>query len=90
MRHGGQILIDQLTIQGCRRVYCVPGESFLAALDGLFVDATAGDNSGAIETITCRQEGGAAMMAQAHGRLTGQPGICFVTRGPAYGALPGR
>ncbi|WP_159587852.1 thiamine pyrophosphate-binding protein [Chelativorans xinjiangense] len=74
LRHGGKILVDQLKIQGVERVYSVPGESFLAALDGLY-------ESG-IDTIVCRQEGGAAMMAEAHGKLTGQPGIAFVTRGP--------
>ncbi|RYG91176.1 thiamine pyrophosphate-binding protein [Loktanella sp. IMCC34160] len=74
MRHGGQILADQLKIHGARRVFSVPGESFLAALDGLY-------ESG-IDNVVCRQEGGAAMMAEAYGKLTGQPGICFVTRGP--------
>ncbi|MFY0690586.1 MAG: thiamine pyrophosphate-binding protein [Paracoccaceae bacterium] len=73
-RHGGQILADQLRIQGVRRVFSVPGESFLAALDGLY-------ESG-IENIVCRQEGGATMMAEAHGKLTGMPGVAFVTRGP--------
>lgn len=74
MRHGGQILVDQLKIQGVRRVFSVPGESFLAALDGLY-------QSG-IENVVCRQEGGAAIMAEAHGKLTGKPGVLFVTRGP--------
>lgn len=74
MRHGGQILVDQLEIQGVDRVFCVPGESYLAALDGLF------DSN--IETIIGRQEGGVAMMAEAHGKLTGRPGVAFVTRGP--------
>lgn len=74
MRHGGQILIDQLALQGVRRVFSVPGESFLAALDALH-DST-------IENVVCRHEGGAAMMAEAQAKLTGQPGICFVTRGP--------
>jgi len=74
LRHGGRILVDQLKIQGVERVYCIPGESYLAALDGLY-------ESG-IDTIICRQEGGAAMMAEAHGKLTGRPGIAFVTRGP--------
>ena len=74
MRHGGQILIDQLKIQGVERVFCVPGESYLAALDGLY-------DSG-IDTVIGRQEGGVAMMAEAHGKLTGAPGIAFVTRGP--------
>lgn len=74
MRHGGKILADQLALQGVRRVFSVPGESFLAALDGLY-------ESG-IENIVCRHEGGAAMMAEASGKLTGQPGVLFVTRGP--------
>ena len=74
MRHGGKILIDQLRIQGVRRVFCIPGESYLAALDGLL-------ESG-IETIVGRHEGGVAMMAEAYGKLTGEPGVAFVTRGP--------
>ena len=74
MRHGGQILVDQLKAHGIARVFSVPGESFLAALDGLY-------DSG-IENVVCRQEGGAAMMADAMGKLTGKPGIAFVTRGP--------
>ncbi len=73
-RHGGKILSDQLAILGVRRVFSVPGESFLAALDGLY-------DSG-IANVVCRQEGGAAMMAEAYGKMTGQPGVCFVTRGP--------
>ncbi len=73
-RTGGRILIDQLLIQGVERVYCVPGESYLAALDALY-------DSG-VEVTICRQEAGAAMMASTAGRLTGRPGICFVTRGP--------
>ncbi|HAJ21070.1 MAG TPA: thiamine pyrophosphate-binding protein, partial [Rhodospirillaceae bacterium] len=75
MRHGGRILADQLRAQGCRRVFLVPGESYLAVLDGLY-------DVPEIEPVVCRQEGGAAMMADAHGKLTGEPGICFVTRGP--------
>ena len=74
MRHGGEILIDQLKIQGVDRVFCIPGESYLPALDGLY-------ESG-IQTIVGRQEGGVAMMAEASGKLTGRPGIAFVTRGP--------
>lgn len=74
MRHGGQVLVDQLAIHGVQRVFSVPGESFLAVLDGLF-------DSG-IANIVCRHEGAAAMMAEATGKLTGRPGICFVTRGP--------
>lgn len=73
-RHGGEILVDQLKAQGVRRVFSVPGESFLAALDGL--------HESGIENIVCRHEGGAVMMAEAHAKLTGQPGVAFVTRGP--------
>ncbi len=73
-RHGGRVLTDQLARQGVRRVFSVPGESFLAVLDGL--------HDGGIENVVCRHEGGAAMMADAHGKLTGTPGIAFVTRGP--------
>lgn len=75
MRHGGRVLAEQLRLQGCERVFCVPGESYLAALDGLH-------DIESIHTIVCRQEGGAAMMADAYGKLTGKPGVCFVTRGP--------
>jgi acetolactate synthase I/II/III large subunit len=75
MRHGGKILIDQLEAQGASSAFTVPGESFLAALDGLH-------DSNRIKTIICRQEGGASMMAEAWGKLTGEPGVCFVTRGP--------
>ncbi len=74
IRHGGKILSDQLVKLGVRRVFSVPGESFLAALDGLY------DSD--IQNVVCRQEGGAAMMAEAYGKMTGQPGVCFVTRGP--------
>lgn len=74
MRHGGQILVDQLKIQGVDRVFSVPGESFLAALDGL--------RDSGIQNVVCRHEGGAAMMAEATAKLTGRPGIAFVTRGP--------
>ena len=74
LRSGGQILVDQLVAQGVERVYCVPGESYLAALDAM--------NNAPIELTVCRQEAGAAMMALTEGRLTGRPGICFVTRGP--------
>ncbi|MFD1792179.1 thiamine pyrophosphate-binding protein [Ochrobactrum teleogrylli] len=75
-RSGGQILVDALRIHGVDRVFCVPGESYLAALDAFH------DVRDEIELIVCRQEGGAAYMADAHGKLTGKPGICFVTRGP--------
>ena len=83
MRHGGKILIDQLEAQGATTAFTVPGESFLAALDGLH-------DSNRIKTIICRQEGGASMMAEAWGKITGEPGICFVTRGPgAANAMSG-
>jgi len=74
-RSGGRILIDELVRHGIRRVFGVPGESYLDALD-----AMCGRND--IDFVVCRQEGGAAMMAEAHGKLTGSPGVCFVTRGP--------
>jgi len=81
-RSGGQIIVDQLVAQGVEHVFCVPGESFLAVLDAL-VDVN-------IEVTVCRQEGGAAMMADAQGKLSGRPGICMVTRGPgASNALAG-
>src|SRR5918994_8008005 len=75
LRTGGQVLIDQLRIHGVDLAFCVPGESYLAALDALH-------DAPEIQLIVCRQEGGAAMMADAYGKLTGRPGICFVTRGP--------
>ena len=73
--NGGDTLIRSLKSLGVNRVFAVPGESYLAALNGLY------DHPG-IELITARQEGGASIMAEAHGKLTGKPGICFVTRGP--------
>jgi len=73
-RPGGRILVDQLIAHGVDQVFCVPGESYLAVLDALH-DAD-------ITVTVCRQEGGAAMMAEAQGKLTGRPGICFVTRAP--------
>ena len=75
MRHGGKVLIEQLEAEGVDTVFCVPGESYLAALDGLH-------DSNRIRTVICRQEGGAAMMADGHARVTGRPGVAFVTRGP--------
>lgn len=75
MRTGGKILIDQLVGEGCRTLFTVPGESFVAALDALF-------DENAIRTIVCRHEGAAAMMAEATGKLTGRPGVAFVTRAP--------
>lgn len=76
LRTGGQILVDQLRIHGADTIFCVPGESYLATLDALY------DASDDIRLVVCRQEGGAAYMADAYGKLTGKPGICFVTRGP--------
>ncbi len=73
-RSGGEILIDQLALHGVRHAFCVPGESYLAALDA-FYDSP-------IALTVCRQESGAAMTAEAVGKATGRPGICFVTRGP--------
>jgi acetolactate synthase-1/2/3 large subunit len=83
MRHGGKILVDQLEAQGASAAFTVPGESFLAALDGLH-------DSNRIKTVICRQEGGAAIMAEAWGKVKGEPGICMVTRGPgAANAMAG-
>jgi acetolactate synthase-1/2/3 large subunit len=76
LRSGGQILVDQLKIHGVELAFGVPGESYLAVLDALY------DARDQIKFITCRMEAGAANMAEAYGKLTGRPGICFVTRGP--------
>src|SRR3990170_1171157 len=73
---GGHILIESLALHGADLVFGVPGESYLAALDGLY------QLRERIRFVACRQEGGAANMAEAYGKLTGRPGICFVTRGP--------
>ena len=82
MRSGGEVLVDQLLVNGVRHVFCVPGESYLAALDAL--------HDRDIAVTVCRQEGGAVMMAEAIGKLTGRPGIAFVTRGPgATNGSPG-
>lgn len=81
-RMGGHLLVDQLRLHGVEQVFCVPGESYLAVLDGLY------DSD--IKVTVCRQEGGAAMMAEAYGKLQGKPGICMVTRGPgAANAMAG-
>ena len=74
-RTGGRILVDALRINGVDTVYCVPGESYLPVLDALH-DVTS------IRTYVARHEGAASNMADAYGKLTGRPGICFVTRGP--------
>lgn len=75
LRTGGRILVDQLRIQGCDRIFTVPGESFLAVLDALH-------DTPEIDVVVCRQEGGVAYMADADGKLTSRPGVAFVTRGP--------
>ena len=72
---GGRLLVDALLEQGCDRIFTVPGESFLAVLDALH-------DTPAIDLVTCRQEGGVTFMACADGKLSGRPGIAFVTRGP--------
>jgi acetolactate synthase-1/2/3 large subunit len=69
-------LVDTLVMNGVERIFCVPGESYLAVLDAL------ADVTDQIQVITCRHEAGAANMAEAYGKLTGKPGICMVTRGP--------
>ena len=74
VRTGGQLLVECLRENGVKRAYGVPGESYLDLLDALL------DSD--VDYITCRQEGGAAMAAAAHGQLTGEPGVCMVTRGP--------
>lgn len=74
MRTAAEVLVDQLIIHGVRHAFCVPGESYLAVLDA-FHDRD-------LAVTVCRQEGGAAMMAEAVGKATGRPGVCFVTRGP--------
>jgi acetolactate synthase I/II/III large subunit len=76
MRTGGKLLADQLALHGCELAFCVPGESYLPLLDGLF------DHRDRIRVITCRHEAAAANAAEASGKLTGRPGVCMVTRGP--------
>ncbi len=75
-RSGGRVLVDSLVGHGVDMVFCVPGESYLATLDAFY------DARNTIRVITCRHEAGAANMAEAYGKLTGRPGVCFVTRGP--------
>ncbi|TAK44388.1 MAG: thiamine pyrophosphate-binding protein [Betaproteobacteria bacterium] len=76
LRHGGRILADALAAHGVRLAFGVPGESFLPVLDGLH------DVRERLRFIICRQEGGASYMADAYAKLTGEPGVLFVTRGP--------
>ena len=73
-RSGGRILVDQLALHGADLAFGVPGESYIDALDAL--------RDSPVRFVTCRHEGGAATMAEAYGKLTGAPGVCFVTRGP--------
>jgi acetolactate synthase-1/2/3 large subunit len=76
LKHGGALLVRSLIALGARHSFGVPGESYLAALDALH------DSAGQLDFTLCRNEGGASFMAAAYGKLTGTPGICFVTRGP--------
>ena len=76
MRNGGQLLVESLVALGATKGFGVPGESYLAVLDALH------DTQGQFDFVLCRNEGGAAFMAAAWGKLKGQPGLCFVTRGP--------
>ena len=75
-RPAGHLLVEALILQGIDTAFGVPGESFLAVLDGFY------EHRERIRFIACRQEGGAAFMAEAQGKLSGRPGVCFVTRGP--------
>ncbi len=76
IRSGGEVLVDQLIVQGVTNAFCVPGESYLAVLDALYLKRKD------ISLYVARQDGGAAFMAEAYGKATGEVGICFVTRGP--------
>lgn len=75
-RSGGEVLVDQLVAQGVTDAFCVPGESYLDVLNALYLKR---DN---INLYVARQDGGAAYMAEAYGKISGKPGVCFVTRGP--------
>jgi len=75
-RTGGEILADQLRLHGGKLIFGVPGESFIAVLDGLY------EHRDHLRFITTRHEAGACNMAEAYGKLTGEPGLCMVTRGP--------
>jgi acetolactate synthase I/II/III large subunit len=76
VRTGGRLLADQLVVHGTELAFCVPGESYLPLLDGLF------DHRDILRLVTCRHEASAANAAEATGKLTGRPGVCMVTRGP--------
>src|SRR6201987_1812684 len=73
-RNAARALVDQLVAHGVKIEFCMPGESYHGVLDAL--------HDSPITVTVCRQEGGAAMMAEAVGKATGRPGVCFVTRGP--------
>lgn len=75
-RNGGRLIADALARHGCELAFCVPGESYLPLLDGLY------EHREAIRVVTCRHESAAANAAEAAGKLTGRPGVCMVTRGP--------
>ncbi len=75
-RSGGQLIADQLIVHGVDTAFGVPGESYLGVLDGLY------SHNEKFKFVICRQEGGAAFMAEAYAKLTGKPGVCLVTRGP--------
>ena len=77
VRHGGKILVDALAAHGARLAFGVPGESYLPVLDGFY------DVRDRLRFVICRQEGGAAYMAEAYGKLTGEPGICSSRAAPA-------
>src|ERR1043165_4444234 len=74
-RSGGRLLVDALRVHGVDRLFCVPGESYLEVLDALY-------DTPEIALVVAKHEGAAANMAEADGKLTGRPGVCFVTRGP--------
>lgn len=76
VRSGARILVDALLANGVTRAFAVPGESYLSVLDALY------DSQDQLSLTTCRHESGAANMAEAYGKLTNKPGVCFVTRGP--------
>ena len=75
-RPGGKLLADALVAQGVTHAFCVPGESYLDLLDGLYAQRNR------VQLVTCRFEAGAVHMAEAYGKLTGKPGVAIVTRGP--------
>ena len=76
MRTGGKLLVDQLILNGVDKIFCVPGESYLAILDALR------DCREKIGVVNARHESGAANMAESYGKMTGSPGLALVTRGP--------